>query len=79
MNYYEAKFIVALLDYILTIVELKKMEKAKLEGVDVSEIEDYSIGVIVPYKAQENLMHKFITEEKLDSLKGVQISTVDAF
>jgi superfamily I DNA and/or RNA helicase len=74
MNYYEARFIVALLDYINTIFSHKISENE-----DEEESSKYSIGVIVPYKAQENLIHKIMAEEKLDSLKNIQVSTVDAF
>lgn len=50
MNYYEAWFIVALLDYINTIFEVKKNEKILSMGED-ADIEDFTIGVIVPYRA----------------------------
>jgi len=75
-NYYEAKFIVALLEYIQTIIENKKI--AFLES-DREEDADFSIGVIVTYKSQEDLIKSIINETKIESLKHIQISTVDAF
>ncbi|CAI2367160.1 unnamed protein product [Moneuplotes crassus] len=75
-NHYEAKFIVALLEYLQTIIENKKI--AFLEQ-EIEEEPDFTIGVIVTYKAQEDLIKRIIQDMKIDSLSHVQISTVDAF
>ncbi|CAI2366502.1 unnamed protein product [Moneuplotes crassus] len=75
-NYYEAKFIVALLEYLQTIIENKKI--AFLEQ-GIEEEPDFTIGVIVTYKAQEDLIKRIISETRIESLKHIQISTVDAF
>lgn len=40
---------------------------------------DYSIGVIVTYKSQEELIHQLLLDSKNEALKGIQVSTVDAF
>ena len=75
-NYYEAKFIVALLEYLQTIIQNKRIafiEEGKNDDAD------FTIGVIVTYKAQEDLIKSIISETKIESLKHVQISTVDAF
>ena len=75
-NYYEAKFIVALLEYLQTIIENKKI--AFIES-GIAEDNDFTIGVIVTYKAQEDLIKSLINDTKIESLKHIQISTVDAF
>lgn len=40
---------------------------------------DFSIGVILTYKSQVELMKSLIAESKNDYLKTIQVSTVDAF
>jgi superfamily I DNA and/or RNA helicase len=46
---------------------------------DREEDADFTIGVIVTYKAQEDLIKSIINDTKIESLKHIQISTVDAF
>ncbi len=40
---------------------------------------DFSIGVIVTYKSQEELINQLIIDSKNEALKSIQVSTVDAF
>lgn len=75
-NYYEAKFIVALLEYLQTIIENKAIAFRESNKED---IDNFTIGVIVTYKAQEDLIKSIISDSKIESLKHIQISTVDAF
>jgi hypothetical protein len=86
-NYYEANFIVALLNYLTNLVMRLK------QGIPLSDSEDhssdapaeeesppdYSIGVILTYRSQADLIQQLINESNNDFLKNVQVSTVDAF
>ena len=44
-----------------------------------NDVPDYSIGVIVTYKSQEELVNQLILESRNEALKSIQVSTVDAF
>eukprot|EP00347_Sterkiella_histriomuscorum_P015353 403357339 len=95
-NYYEAKFIVALLDYLCCLI-CQKYSGNKQGGYESSssseeeenkspqnenqqnDAPDFSIGVIVTYKSQEELINQMIIDSKNEALKAIQVSTVDAF
>lgn len=49
------------------------------EFQDDSQRPDYSIGVILTYKAQVDLVNQLIAESNNDAFKQIQVSTVDAF
>jgi superfamily I DNA and/or RNA helicase len=57
--------------------------EAEANLVDVSNEEyerpDYSIGIILTYKAQVDLLQQMINDMNNDAFKQVQVSTVDAF
>ncbi|TNV86292.1 hypothetical protein FGO68_gene3263 [Halteria grandinella] len=90
-NYYEAKFIVAMLDYLCSLICQKysgvqdSEESSSQEANDDddgqagSDTPDYTIGVIVTYKSQEELINQLILDSKNEALKSIQVSTVDAF
>lgn len=46
---------------------------------DEEDKPDYSIGVILTYKAQVDLVKKLIEDLNNEALKQIQVSTVDAF
>ena len=49
------------------------------EGKPENEKADYSIGVILTYKAQVEHLKKLIEDLNNDAFKQIQVSTVDAF
>jgi hypothetical protein len=49
------------------------------DGQGGSDEPDYTIGVIVTYKSQEELINQLILESRNEYLKSIQVSTVDAF
>lgn len=49
------------------------------EGKTQNEKADYSIGVILTYKAQVDHLKKLIEDLNNDAFKQIQVSTVDAF
>jgi hypothetical protein len=86
-NYYEANFIVALLNYLSNLVA--RLRSGIHSGSDSSSSEedkpkdehppDYSIGVILTYRAQVDLLQHLISEQNNENLRNIQVSTVDAF
>jgi hypothetical protein len=96
-NYYEAKFTLALLEYLCSLIYQKysgnkdQREDSSSQSSEEAEHEqgeddgqandkpDFSIGVIVTYKSQEELINQLILESRSEALKSIQVSTVDAF
>ncbi|CDW90096.1 UNKNOWN [Stylonychia lemnae] len=95
-NYYEARFIVALLDYLCCLIcqrysgkqangyesSSSSEDDENNEGLNdgqADDVPDFSIGVIVTYKSQEELINQMIIDSRNEALKAIQVSTVDAF
>ena len=90
MNIYEAKFIFALLDYLCQMIYHRitgqpivySCDSDSDEGAgqpEEPEAPEYSIGVILTYKAQVDLLQQMVEESTNEAFKHIQISTVDAF
>lgn len=97
-NYYEAKFIVALLDYLTTLIyhkfngipykDANRQQNSSSES-SCSEQDDNldegpdqaegSIGVILTYRSQVELIKQMILESPNRAMHDIQVSTVDAF
>ena len=80
-NYYEAKFITALLNYLMNLVIRCQQGMMDSDGSQSSQSDteqpqnesppDYSIGVILTYRQQADLIKQLLNETNNDYLKNI--------